>query len=57
MRVKDSRINVCAVTIAMKYIVASATIVRTNAENLSARLLRLAYKAITRNAEKSKHSP
>ena len=41
----------------MKYTVASATIVRTSAENLRADLLRYVYQIMTRNADISKHSP
>ena len=40
-------------TIAMKYIVASATIVRTNPESLSILLSRIVYQTITRNADSS----
>jgi hypothetical protein len=57
MRLKDSWIYVCMATTAMKYIVASAAIVRTNAENLSALLLRYVYQTMTRNADRSKCSP
>lgn len=35
MKQKDTWIYICATTMIMKYIVASVTIVRTNAENLS----------------------
>jgi hypothetical protein len=57
MRLKDSWIYVCMATIARKYIVASATIVRTNAESLSALLLQYVYQTMTRNADSSKCSP
>ena len=42
---------------ARKYIVASAMIVRTNAENLSELLLRYVYQTMTRNADTSKRFP
>ena len=57
MRPKDIRIYVCTAIITKKYIVASETIVRTNAENLSALLLRYVYQAMTRNADSSRCAP
>ena len=57
MTLKDIWIYVCTATITKKYIVASETIVRTNAENLSAALLRYVYKAMTRNADSSECTP
>ena len=57
MTLKDIWIYVCTATIAKKYIVASEAIVRTNAENLSAALSRYVYKAMTRNADRSKCTP
>src|SRR5258707_5543651 len=57
MRLKDIWIYVCTAIMTKKYIVASETIVRTNAENLSALLLRYVYQAMTRNADSSKHTP
>jgi hypothetical protein len=56
MRLKDSWTYVCTATITRKYIVASVTIVRNNAENLGVLLFRYVYQTITRNADKSKRS-
>ena len=54
MNVKDNSTYVCMATIARKYIVASATIVRTNAENLSELLRWDVYITMTTNADNSK---
>ena len=53
IRLIDTWIHVCAVTIARKYIEASVTIARTNAESLSRPLLRYAYQIMMRNADSS----
>ena len=53
MGTKDSWIYTCRATIARKYIVASVTIVRITAENLSVLISRYAHQAMTRNADNS----
>jgi len=55
-RAKLSWIYICRATIARKYIVASATMVRTTAENLNVVTLRYAHQTTTRNADTSKRS-
>jgi len=57
MRTMDNWMYVCAATMTRKYIVASVTIVRTNAENLSVLLLRYVHQTMTTNADNSRCSP
>jgi len=54
VRLKDSWTYVWRATIARKYIVASVTIVRIKAENLSVLLFRYVYQTMMRNADNSK---
>ena len=54
VRTKESWTYTCIATMARKYIVASATIVRITAESLSVLILWYVYQATTRNAESSK---
>ena len=57
MKAKDNCMYIRAASIARKYNVASATIVRTKADSLSALLLRYAHQTMTRNADRSGCSP
>ena len=51
MRLKEIWMYICAASIIMKYIVASAMITRANAENLSEPLLRYVYQTTVRMAD------
>ena len=51
MRLKEIWMYICAASIIMKYIVASAMITRANAENLSEPLLRYVYQTTVRIAD------
>ena len=53
MKANDSWMYIRAASIARKYKVASATMVRTKADTLSTLLLRYAHQAMTRNADRS----
>ena len=53
---KDSWTYTWRTIIARKYTVASANIVRANAENLSMLLLRYVYRTMTRKADSSKYT-
>ena len=57
MKAKDNCMYIRAASIARKYNVASATIVRTKADSLSALLLRYAHQTMTRNADTSRCPP